>query len=66
MIRKTLFLFLLFLGFGLSAAAEDSERVNHQAVRVVKELTPHWTGTWALDRHMGDRHADASEGFHAL
>ena len=47
MIRKTLFLFLLFLGFGLSAAAEDSERVNHQAVRVVKELTPHWTGTWA-------------------
>lgn len=47
MIRKTLFLFLLFLGFGLSVAAEDSERVNHQAVRVVKELTPHWTGTWA-------------------
>lgn len=47
MIRKTLFLFLLFLGFGLSAAAEDSERVNHQAVRVVKEFTPHWIGTWA-------------------
>ena len=47
MIRKTLYLFLLFLGFGLNAAAEDSERVNHQAVRVVKELTPHWTGTWA-------------------
>ena len=47
MIRKTLFLFLLVLGFGLNAAAGGSTRVNHQAVRVVKELTPHWTGTWA-------------------
>ena len=50
MIRKTLFLFLLFLSFSLNIAAEESERINHQA----------------LDRHMGDRHADASEGFHAL
>ena len=47
MIRKTLFLFLLFLSFSLNIAAEESERINHQAVRVVKELTPHWTGTWA-------------------
>lgn len=47
MIRKTLFLFLLFLSFSLNIAAEESARINHQAVRVVKELTPHWTGTWA-------------------
>lgn len=47
MIRKTLFLFLLFLGLGLNVAAESNARVNHQTVRVVKELTPHWVGTWA-------------------